>query len=198
MAKRIPFIQPNLRRQEKIDNMMGKDMDKPKEFTGRHMLMIMVAFFGVIIAVNLTMAILANTSWTGLVVKNSYVESQHFNTKLAESRAQAALKWQGTLSSGSNGLQFVLRKPDGQFVNADMVSVTFRRPATEALDQKYVLASMGEGKFVWGDKLRKGAWTAEIKAEITTEGEKSTRWHMTYNILVDKKGLFSPVTNKVK
>ena len=53
----------------------------PKEFTGRHMLAIMLAFFGTIIAVNLVMAIFASRSWTGLVVKNSYVASQEFNEK---------------------------------------------------------------------------------------------------------------------
>jgi nitrogen fixation protein FixH len=40
-----------------------------KEFTGRHMLLIMIAFFGVIIAVNITMAVVARQSWTGLVAK---------------------------------------------------------------------------------------------------------------------------------
>ena len=54
---------------------------KPAEFTGRHMLAIMLAFFGVIIAVNLVMATLASKSWTGLVVKNTYVASQQFNRK---------------------------------------------------------------------------------------------------------------------
>ena len=62
--------------------MMTKKIDKQGEFTGRHMAIIMVAFFGVIIAVNLTMATLASRSWTGLVVKNSYVESQKFNSVL--------------------------------------------------------------------------------------------------------------------
>ena len=45
-------------------------------FTGFHMLACMIVFFGVIVAVNLTMATLASQSWTGLVVKNSYVASQ--------------------------------------------------------------------------------------------------------------------------
>ena len=57
------------------------------------MLSIMLAFFGVIIAVNVVMATLASTSWTGLVVENSYVASQEFNRKAEESRAQAALGW---------------------------------------------------------------------------------------------------------
>ncbi|RWK14298.1 FixH family protein, partial [Mesorhizobium sp.] len=58
---------------------MTANAEKPRVFTGRHMLAIILAFFGVVIAVNLTMATLANTSWTGLVVENTYVASQQFN-----------------------------------------------------------------------------------------------------------------------
>jgi nitrogen fixation protein FixH len=59
-----------------------------REFTGRHMLMIMLAFFGVIITVNVVMARFAMTSWTGLVVENSYVASQQFNEKMMAVRTQ--------------------------------------------------------------------------------------------------------------
>ncbi|MGO4840209.1 FixH family protein, partial [Rhizobiaceae sp. 2RAB30] len=69
-------------------------------FTGRHMLAIMVAFFGTIIAVNVTMATLAGRSWTGFVVKNSYVASQEFNRKAEQGRAQAALGWESRLTMG--------------------------------------------------------------------------------------------------
>lgn len=61
------------------------------EFTGRHMLAIMIAFFGVIIAVNVTMAVMAGRSWTGIVVEDTYIASQEFNSRVAEGRAQAAL-----------------------------------------------------------------------------------------------------------
>ncbi|MEO1102369.1 MAG: FixH family protein, partial [Pseudomonadota bacterium] len=44
----------------------------PKRFTGWHMLAILVTFFGVVVTVNITMAVLAHTSWTGLLAKNGY------------------------------------------------------------------------------------------------------------------------------
>ena len=50
-----------------------------KELTGRHVLIITLAAFGVIIAVNLVMAFLAVGSFPGLEVKNSYVASQDFD-----------------------------------------------------------------------------------------------------------------------
>ena len=54
-----------------------------REFTGKHMLAIMIAFFGVVFAVNFTMVYFSRHSWTGLVVENSYVASQEFNEKTA-------------------------------------------------------------------------------------------------------------------
>ena len=71
---------------------------QPKPFTGRHMLFAMLAFFGVIIAVNLTMAAFATKSWTGLVVKNSYVASQAFNRELEQAKVQAARGWTGDIT----------------------------------------------------------------------------------------------------
>jgi nitrogen fixation protein FixH len=50
----------------------------------------MVAFFGVVIAVNLTMARLAIGSFGGVVVENSYVASQKFNGWLDRPRAGGA------------------------------------------------------------------------------------------------------------
>ncbi len=62
-------------------------------FTGRHMAAITVAFFAVVIAVNLVMATLATRSFGGTVVDNSYVASQHFNRWLGEADAQRRQGW---------------------------------------------------------------------------------------------------------
>ena len=64
-----------------------------RTFTGRHMAMIMVGFFGVIIAVNFTMARFATATFGGIVVENSYVASQEFNGWLEEAEKQRALGW---------------------------------------------------------------------------------------------------------
>ena len=73
---------------------MSQIASKPvREFTGRHMLLIMLAFFGVIISVNIVIAVIANKSWTGLIVKNSYVASQEFNAKISDANKQTC--WAG-------------------------------------------------------------------------------------------------------
>jgi nitrogen fixation protein FixH len=75
----------------------------PFRFTGWHMTGIMVAFFGVVIAVNVWMARVAVTSFTGTVVDNGYVASQSFNRWLDQASHDKALGW----SAGAH------RLPDG-------------------------------------------------------------------------------------
>lgn len=62
-------------------------------FTGRHFTAIIVAFFGVVIAVNLTMAMFATRTFGGVVVENSYVASQKYNGWLDAARKQDRLGW---------------------------------------------------------------------------------------------------------
>lgn len=65
----------------------------PKVFTGRHMAIILVTFFGIVIAVNLVMARFALSTFGGKVVENSYVASQHYNEWLHRAEQQDKLGW---------------------------------------------------------------------------------------------------------
>lgn len=69
-----------------------------RAFTGRHMAIIMICFFGTIIAVNLVMARFAVSTFGGTVVDNSYVASQKFNTWLASAEAQERSGWQQSMT----------------------------------------------------------------------------------------------------
>lgn len=64
-----------------------------KRITGRHAAAALVAFFGVVIAVNVTMAMFATRTFGGVVVENSYVASQKYNGWLAAAERQKRLGW---------------------------------------------------------------------------------------------------------
>ena len=64
-----------------------------KGFTGRHMAAILIAFFAVVLAVNVTMARFASDTFGGTVVENSYVASQQYNLWLERARMQQGLGW---------------------------------------------------------------------------------------------------------
>ncbi len=64
-----------------------------KRFTGWHACAVLIAFFGVVVAVNLTMAVFATRTFGGVVVENSYVASQKYNGWLAAAKRQEKLGW---------------------------------------------------------------------------------------------------------
>lgn len=166
---------------------MNERSAKAREFTGRHMLAIMLAFFGVIIAVNLTMATFARTSWSGLVVQNTYVASQAFNRKAEEGRAQAALGWTPAFAIENGVLRFALTDAEGRPVRLEGGVADLRRPVGDADDASVALVAVGDGleaRLGAGD----GAWIVEIHAIAADEaggedgGEPGRSWRETRRV----------------
>jgi len=134
---------------------------KQREFTGKHMILVVGLFFGTIITVNLIMAYFATSSWTGLVVKNSYVASQHYNEKLEAQKAQAALGWSTSLSYQDGKLIYKLKDAAGRPVVAEFAETELTRPSHERDDQVISLFPQ-DGAFVAEHALASGAWDVFI------------------------------------
>ncbi|BAV51105.1 nitrogen fixation protein fixH [Mesorhizobium loti] len=144
---------------------MSAQPQKVREFTGKHMLLTIVGFFAIVIGVNVTMATLASTSWTGLVVENTYVASQQFNQKAREGRAQAALGWTAKLTIASGEVGYSLTDATGKPVTLRAVKVLFRHPAYEAEDKVVILAAGPGQEFSTRHTPRDGVWIVEIDAD---------------------------------
>lgn len=136
-----------------------------RPFTGRHMVLVMLAFFGTIISVNLIMASFARSSWTGLVVQNSYVASQQFNEKMAESRALAKLGWRGVLETESGRVVYRLNGRDGRPVAATGGKAIFRHPAAEGADWSAGLKPVEAGVLAADVDVADGVWAVELEVE---------------------------------
>ena len=76
---------------------------RPFRFTGWHITTILVAFFGVVFAVNFYMARLATTTFSGEVVENSYDASQVFNKWLDQAAKEKALGWNAHVARQADG-----------------------------------------------------------------------------------------------
>src|SRR5262245_37689321 len=110
-----------------------------REITGRQVLAGLVLFFGVVIAVNAVLAVMANTSWTGLVVENGYVASQKFNHDLAEARKQSALGWREAFGYRGGRLELILKDRNDLPLSDLSVSVKLERPSTDREDRVLAL-----------------------------------------------------------
>lgn len=142
---------------------------KKGEFKGYHLAIIMVCFFGVIICVNFFMAYLANSNWTGLVVKNSYVASQNFNTGLQAAKRQKQMGWRSEFSYEQDTLRLVLHDVNGTPLSTANISAKIGRPAFEQMDHEVTLSARGQGVFMAQDKLQPGLWKITLAANIAGE-----------------------------
>lgn len=130
-----------------------------RRFTGWHMLAAMVGFFGVVIAVNVTMARIAIGSFGGVVVENSYVASQEFNGWLDAAEAQEALGWQVETvwrEDGRLALQ-VSGAPEALSATA-----TARHPLGRLPARELVFEQAPTGEYVSTEVLPQGRWTLRL------------------------------------
>jgi nitrogen fixation protein FixH len=152
------------------------------EFTGWHMIGVMFLFFGTIISVNLVLAFFAASSWTGLVVQNSYVESQRFNEVTAERVKSAELGWQAVVRYDDGMFALTLAHADGRPVSAERVVAMVGHPATSSQDRKLELVELGGGVFSADATLTRGLWQADFEA-VATDG---TPWRHSIRFRVEE------------
>ncbi len=143
---------------------MSKAMASPREFTGRHMLAVMVAFFGVVIGVNLTLAWFANSSWSGLIVANGYVASQEFNRGEERIRARALLGWTAELAHEGGTFTVTMKTRDGAPLGGLKLEGTMRRPVTAKEDAALAFKARGDGRYEAPAVLAGGQWELVLSA----------------------------------
>ena len=136
-----------------------------RTFTGWHMAAITISFFAVIIAVNLTLAVFASTSWTGLVVANSYVASQSFNRDAEIARQQQALGWQMNLTVNRSLAKIAIFDRDNLPMTGLNIRAVLQRPTDEDRDQVLKMHEAGAGIYLADATIGSGVWVADITAE---------------------------------
>lgn len=132
-----------------------------KPLTGRKVLAMFVGFFGLIMAVNFTMAYNAIHTFPGLEVDNSYVASQTFD---ADRAAQERLGW--TVSPDYDGkvLTIAIRDRAGAPASVADLDVLVGRTTMTAEDQRPQMG-VANGAFVAPIALAPGAWLIHLTAK---------------------------------
>jgi|TARA_R100000501_G_scaffold12618_1_gene23229 nitrogen fixation protein FixH len=144
-----------------------------RKFTGRHMAVILILFFGTIIAVNFTMARFALSTFGGTVVDNSYVASQNYNKWLDEGRAAQELGW--TLKSARahpDGIVVTLMDADGPLRHAGLAG-TAEHPLGQREDLNLEFTEKRPGVFV--APLAEGRWKLRLRATRSGEDYRAIR-----------------------
>lgn len=104
--------------------MSVKPHHPPRQFTGWHMLALMLGGFGIIIGVNLFMAFQAIATFPGVEARSSYVVSQTFE---ANRDAQDALGWDLVATLTDGALVVAITDASGAPVRPQVASAIFGR-----------------------------------------------------------------------
>lgn len=131
-------------------------------FTGRHFTILIVAFFAVVVAVNLVMARYASATFGGVVVENSYVASQNFNGWLKAARREAALGWNAASRREADGSVAVTMGgdlPEGLVLKGEA-----RHPLGREPDRALTFRRLADGRFVSTQPLPQGRWKLRLEA----------------------------------
>ena len=136
-------------------------MKRERQITGRHVFFGFVGAFGIIIAVNVALAVSAVKTFPGLETKNSYIASQSFDERRA---AQEALGWTVEATHASGLLELKITDADGQPVEVASLNATVGRATHVKDDVKPEFRFDGEAYFATVP-LGPGNWNIRMLAE---------------------------------
>ncbi|MFD1342574.1 FixH family protein [Litorisediminicola beolgyonensis] len=128
------------------------------ELTGRHVAAVFVFGFGIIIAVNIALAVNAVSTFPGLEVPNSYIASQEFD---ARREAQEALGWSVAAEYRDGRLTLALTDRSGQLAPVERLELHVGRPTEERDD---LPVALGPDRSAMLD-LAPGLWRLDVTAE---------------------------------
>ena len=155
---------------------MSRPLVSPKPLTGGKVLFMLIAFFGVVIAVNGIMAKLAIQTLPGTEVDSAYSASLAYENEIAAAHDQNARNWKvdAHIQRGPDGgatLQVEARDSSGLPMTGLNFQGRFERPADRRADQAVTLAEVASGVYRGSAPLiGPGQW--DLVLEGDTAGQR--------------------------
>ena len=134
------------------------------KLTGKHVLLSLIGFFGVIFAVNGAFIYYAAKSWTGLDIDNSFVQGLSFEEDIKE-----AHEWKVEIDPKDMGNDHVridveIKRIDGRQASPYSMDAEVRRPAVATYDQDVALREIGPRHYVADvDLAGRGQWQIRVR-----------------------------------
>ncbi|MBL8565721.1 MAG: FixH family protein [Hyphomicrobiaceae bacterium] len=153
--------------------------------TGRHVLLGLIAFFGVVFAVNGVFLYQALSTHTGVVANEPYRKGLEYNQRIEADARQQALGWTVDLTVPDH-----VGEVRAMMVDANKRPVTglrlvgrVGRPSTGDLDRALEFKEASAGTYIAPvTVLEEGTWIVELQAsELKSDGE-AVVWRMRKRI----------------
>jgi nitrogen fixation protein FixH len=143
----------------------------PKPLTGLKVLLMLIAFFGVVIGVNVTMMRLAIKTLPGTEVDSAYSASLGYEKEIAAARDQDARHWQvdarvERAADGAALLQVEARDKEGRPLTGLKFQGRFERPADKRADLPIALAEVRTGIYRGRtEAIASGQWDLVLEGD---------------------------------
>lgn len=137
-----------------------------REIKGGHVLFAMLAFFGVIIAVDSVLIYKAVSTFGGVENVNAYRDGLAYNERIALDSRQAELGWRDRVEAHGAPLRLrvSLENREGEAVARRHVVADVGRPATNRFDRTLKLAEVAPGVYEAAlAEAEAGTWVVDLR-----------------------------------
>jgi nitrogen fixation protein FixH len=140
-----------------------------RKLTGFHVLLMLIAFFGIVGGVDGFMIVRALGTFRGEVAPKPYEQGLKFNKTIQESREQDARGWKvdGRVRRDATGkaqIEVDARDAGGAPVTGLQVEAILAAPADKTRDHAVKLEHFGGGVYRGATDAQQGAWDLELTA----------------------------------
>jgi nitrogen fixation protein FixH len=146
---------------------------KPRELTGKHVLAMLLVFFGIIITVSIIFTTSAVKTFRGEDVKQSYRQGVDYNQTLEARAAQSDLGWTASINvtGAARDRTFVVQLTDRRGQRLQEIDVTgrLRHPADSTLDRPLAFTAADDGLARADLSDLYGQWTVQAEA-VNSQG----------------------------
>lgn len=138
-----------------------------RELTGRAVLAMLLAFFGVVFTVNFIMARFAVSTFAGVETESSYKAGLAFSAEYQAAERQVARHWKVDVAIGSAGeagrdVLVTVRNADGKPLSDLIADGRFAHPTDARRDVDLDLQPLGDGRYRARAAAGPGQWDLVI------------------------------------
>jgi nitrogen fixation protein FixH len=144
---------------------------------GRHVLMGLIVFFGVMLAANSLLVYYALDTFSGGDRPDPYRSGLNYNETIEAGKRQAALGWQTEMAYDDSQGRLTLSVLDEAQVPVTNLALDAKvsRPATDREDRAVDFVEVSPGVYATDVALAPGTWIVSLASRAGAEGEASYR-----------------------
>jgi nitrogen fixation protein FixH len=150
---------------------------RPRELTGRMVLIWLIVFFGIVAVVNAIMMTAAISTLSGLDSDSPYEAGLAFDQEIAASRAQQALHWQVDAKvetqDGKTRVEITALGADGAPLPGLSANASLAHPTDRHLDRDLPVTQDRPGHFFGVTGTALGQW--DLVIELSRDGVRQFR-----------------------